>query len=118
MTNAIAGERLTVIGGGVIGLATARRAARAGARVTVLEARSIGGGATGAASGLVTLTLPGRSAFRRFKRAGYHATERLLAEIAHHLPPTSVCCTRGRGQGCALPVVGNRTPWRRRRRAR
>src|SRR5918992_652028 len=44
-----AGERVdvAVVGGGVTGLSCARALAQAGARVRVLEAREVGGGASG-----------------------------------------------------------------------
>jgi glycine oxidase len=44
---------VAVIGGGVIGLAVAWRAAQAGHRVTVLERDRVGGGATSAAAGMI-----------------------------------------------------------------
>lgn len=80
------GRSLVVIGGGIVGLTAARAAARAGARVAVLEAGRIGAGATDAASGLVTLNPPGRSALQRLRREGYSATTRLLRALGDRLP--------------------------------
>ena len=51
---------IVIIGGGVIGLASAYHLAGAGARVTVLEQRQAGGQASGAAAGIVE-PLPGDS---------------------------------------------------------
>ncbi len=82
MPTGLDGQRLLVVGGGVVGLATARLAARAGAEVVLYEAGEIGrSSASAAASGLITLTLPGKSPFRRFKRAGYWAAERWLETL-------------------------------------
>jgi glycine oxidase len=44
---------VVIVGGGVIGLATAYHLSLAGARVTVLEQRQVGGQASGAAAGIV-----------------------------------------------------------------
>ncbi len=85
MTRSLTGTRITILGGGVIGLAAARAAARAGAQVLLLEARTVGQGATTAASGLITLALPGRSALVRLKREGYRAAERLLETLGDRL---------------------------------
>lgn len=86
----LVGTRIAVVGGGIIGLAAARAAARAGAQVSLLEARRAGRGSTAAASGLITLALPRRSAFASLKREGYPAAERLLAALAPRLPPDAV----------------------------
>jgi len=79
-----------VVGGGIIGLSAARAAALAGAQVSLLEARRVGRGATAAASGLITLALPRRSAFAMLKRAAYPAAERLLAALSPRLSPDAV----------------------------
>lgn len=57
-----------IIGGGVIGLATAYCLAEAGVRATVLEGRAVGGQASGAAAGIVE-PLPGDSALTALARA-------------------------------------------------
>lgn len=44
---------VAVVGGGVIGLSVAYHAARHGARVTLIEAGQVGGGASGAAAGML-----------------------------------------------------------------
>ena len=49
---------IAVIGGGIHGLSAARAAAEAGSRVVVLEAASIGNGASGRNGGLVVPSLP------------------------------------------------------------
>ena len=46
-------ERFVVLGGGIVGLCVARRLAQLGATVTLVEKRSIGAGASGAAAGLL-----------------------------------------------------------------
>ena len=74
-------RRVAIIGGGVIGLSIARAAARAGCAVEVLERDRIGGGASSAASGIVTLGLHGKSAFRRLRREGFSAMERWLPTL-------------------------------------
>ena len=89
MSKPLAGSRIATIGGGIIGLATARASARAGGRVTLYERDQVGGGATDAASGLITLGWRGRSSLRRLKRAGYHAMERWLPELAPRMAPGS-----------------------------
>ncbi len=90
MPTGLDGRRLLVVGGGVVGLASARLAARAGAAVVLYEAGEIGrSSASAAASGLITLTLPGKSPFRRFKRAGYWAAERWLETLP--ILPQSSC---------------------------
>jgi glycine/D-amino acid oxidase-like deaminating enzyme len=48
-------QRITIVGGGIVGGACARSLARAGARVTVVEARYPGGGATAAGMGHVVV---------------------------------------------------------------
>jgi glycine oxidase len=48
---------LAVVGGGVIGLATAFRAVRAGMRVAVIERAAIGGGASNVAAGMLSPAL-------------------------------------------------------------
>lgn len=45
---------ILIIGAGIIGCSLARELARAGQRVTVLDGGSVGGGASGAAAGLLT----------------------------------------------------------------
>lgn len=45
--------KIGIIGGGIIGCAIARELARRGARVTVLEQRAVGGGATQASAGVL-----------------------------------------------------------------
>ncbi len=46
-------ERIAIVGAGIIGCATAFELARRGAQVTVLESRTLGGGATQASAGLL-----------------------------------------------------------------
>ena len=48
-------QRITIVGGGIVGAACARTLARAGARVTVVETRFPGGGATAAGMGHVVV---------------------------------------------------------------
>jgi glycine oxidase len=59
---------VVIIGGGVIGLATAYHLSAAGARVVVLEQRQAGGQASGAAAGIVE-PLPGDSPLTALARA-------------------------------------------------
>lgn len=73
-------QSIAIVGGGVIGLAIAKRALAAGAAVTLFDRASCGSGASRVASGIVTLGLEGRSALRRLKRAGYDSWERWLGE--------------------------------------
>jgi len=51
----VPGPRVTIVGAGIVGAACARALARAGARVTVVESRFPGGGATAAGMGHVVV---------------------------------------------------------------
>ena len=86
MARPLAGVRIAIVGGGIIGLAAARASVHAGADVTLFERDRVGQGATLAASGLVTLGLRGRSSLRQLKRAGYRAMERWIPELKGRLP--------------------------------
>jgi glycine oxidase len=55
---------LAIIGGGIIGLATAFRVAQAGLRVTVVERGALGGGATQIAAGMLSPALEAEDAER------------------------------------------------------
>ena len=59
---------IVIVGGGVIGLATAYCLAEAGVRATVLEQRGVGGQASGASAGIVE-PLPGDSPLTALARA-------------------------------------------------
>ncbi|MHB8620026.1 MAG: glycine oxidase ThiO, partial [Chloroflexota bacterium] len=57
-SRSVAQPDVVVIGGGIIGCATAYALAAAGARVTLLERDRIGSGSSGAAAGMIGYTLP------------------------------------------------------------
>ena len=73
---------IAVVGGGILGLSTALALAEAGVRVTVLEAATVGAGASGRNGGLVVPSLPRIGpADVRAKLGGARAA-RLLALLA------------------------------------
>jgi len=74
-------QRITIVGGGIVGAACARALARAGARVTVVEARFPGAGATAAGMGHVVVMddSPAQRALTKRSRDLWH-------ELADDLP--------------------------------
>ena len=85
-------EDVTIIGGGIVGLATARALVRAGTtgRIAVLEKeRAVGAHQTGHNSGVLHsgLYYPPGSAKARFARVGAEAMYRFCAE--HGVPAVS-----------------------------
>ncbi|MCI0452528.1 MAG: glycine oxidase ThiO, partial [Candidatus Latescibacteria bacterium] len=80
------GRRVVVVGGGVIGLAIAWRAARAGALVTIIERDRVGAGASRAAAGMLApITEAGHGhgdeAMTRFARASLARYPSFAAEL-------------------------------------
>ena len=76
-------QRITIVGGGIVGAACARAIARAGARVTVVEARFPGAGATAAGMGHVVVMddSPAQRALTKRSRELWHGlAEQLPAE--------------------------------------
>jgi glycine/D-amino acid oxidase-like deaminating enzyme len=76
-------QRITIVGGGIVGAACARSLARAGARVTVVESRFPGAGATAAGMGHVVVMddSPAQLALTRRSRELWHTlAEELPAE--------------------------------------
>ena len=59
MDRGLTGQSIAIVGGGVIGLAIAKRALASGAAVTLFDRAVCGSGASRAASGIVTLGLRG-----------------------------------------------------------
>lgn len=77
-------QRITVVGGGIVGTASALALVRAGARVTLVEARFPGGGATAAGMGHVVVMddSPAQLALTARSRA-------LWLALADRLPPAA-----------------------------
>ena len=75
-------QRITIVGAGIVGAACARALVRAGARVTVVEARFPGGGATAAGMGHVVVMddSPAQLALTKRSRDLWHV-------LAEELPP-------------------------------
>lgn len=61
---------VAILGGGVVGLFTARRLAREGWSVTLFDARRVGGGASGSSVGVLQAPRLSQSAFSRLSREG------------------------------------------------
>ncbi|MEC8896321.1 MAG: FAD-dependent oxidoreductase [Planctomycetota bacterium] len=72
---------VAILGGGVVGLFTARRLALEGWRVTLLEARRVGGGASGSAVGVLQAPRLSQSAFSRLSREGGDSYGTIAAEL-------------------------------------
>ena len=72
---------LLIIGGGIVGAAAAREAARAGLRLCVIEAGVVGGGATAAGMGHLVVMDDSEAQF-----ALTHRSLRLWQELAQELP--------------------------------
>ena len=72
---------VTVLGGGIVGLSLARELAGRGARVTLLEARRVGAGASTAAIGVLSAPEPRRSALARLARYAYEMHPVLAREL-------------------------------------
>ncbi len=67
----MAAESFAVLGGGIAGLCAARRLARRGCRVVLVEKKSLGAGATGKSAGLLNLPLAPRSPFQHHLAASF-----------------------------------------------
>lgn len=74
-------DNVTVLGAGVVGLCVARELAGRGLRVTVLEARHAGAGASSAAVGVLSAPTARRSAFAWLCREGYERHAVLSREL-------------------------------------
>ncbi|HIA28312.1 MAG TPA: FAD-binding oxidoreductase [Planctomycetes bacterium] len=75
-------EKGWVVGGGVVGLSVARELALRGVEVGLLEAGRIGGGASGAATGLLARPPVGRSAWMELRRSSWEIYPGFLAALA------------------------------------
>jgi len=75
-------QRITIVGAGIVGAACARALVRAGARVTVVEARFPGGGATAAGMGHVVVMDDSPAQLALTKRS-----RDLWQVLAEELPP-------------------------------
>ncbi|MEO0358657.1 MAG: FAD-dependent oxidoreductase, partial [Pseudomonadota bacterium] len=71
-------QKIIIIGGGIIGAATAWHMTRVGAQVTVLDA---GGGATGASFGWVNASYYADHDHFRLRAAGMQAWSDLIAQL-------------------------------------
>lgn len=67
----MAAESFAVLGGGIAGLCVARRLARRGCPVVLIEKKRLGAGATGKAAGLLNLPLAPRSPFQKHLAASF-----------------------------------------------
>lgn len=70
-----------VLGAGIVGAAIAFRLARAGARVTVIEARGVASGATGASFGWINASFFANPAHFHLRQAGIAAHRALDADL-------------------------------------
>lgn len=92
---------LAIVGGGIVGLWAARRAANLGARVAVVEQGQIGGGASGTVLGALLPHLPGpMSPKRAFQFAGLRSLKAEMACLAHE----SGCDPGYRQDGRIMPI--------------
>ncbi len=73
---------VAIVGGGIVGAASALEAARSGLRVVVIEPNVIGGGATAAGMGHIVVMDDSEAQF-----ALTHYSQQLWQEIAPELPP-------------------------------
>lgn len=73
---------VAIIGGGILGLSTALALAQAGVRVTVLEAATVGEGASGRNGGLVVPSLPRIGPADVLAKLGEQHGQRLLTLLA------------------------------------
>ena len=81
MAASLAGRGFAVLGGGVVGLSLARELRGRGADVVLIEAREVGGGASGAAAGLLPAPRGGRSLLQRLARGAHAGYEPFLREL-------------------------------------
>ena len=95
---------VAVVGAGLAGLAAAATAARAGVRVTVLDARPPGGRARSAVSHGYVLNEGGHALYRR--RGGQAVLDALGVRITGNPPNTSAYRTVWEGDVHKLPVTG------------
>src|SRR5438128_4241176 len=70
-----------IVGGGILGASAAYFLARGGARVTLLEAREPGAGASGGSFAWINATSKEPRAYHDLNRRGLEAYERLSREI-------------------------------------
>lgn len=73
--------KYVVIGAGIVGLCVSRRLAQAGEDVLVLERRRVGGGASGAAAGVLEAAWRPRSEFQRNLAASYAGYAQFVSEL-------------------------------------
>ena len=75
------GRQFCVIGAGVAGLALARRIALSGGAVMVLEARKVGGGASGASAGVLKPPRGGKSLISRLSLGAHSGYDRYARDL-------------------------------------
>ena len=91
------GQRVIIVGGGVIGAAAAFRLAATGAKVTVIDA---GGGATSASFGWINASFYHGEDHFRLRLAGMHAYERLARDL--NVPVARCGCLSWEFSGAVL----------------
>lgn len=77
-----------VVGGGILGVCTAYHLARGGARVTLIEAKDPGAGASGGSFAWINATSKEPRSYHDLNHGGIEAYERLFAAVAGESPGT------------------------------
>jgi len=77
----LTGRAFVVLGGGVVGLSLSRLLARKGGDVILVEARQVGGGASGASAGVLKSPRGGPSLLARLSRASHAGYRRFVREL-------------------------------------
>lgn len=92
-TSSSATADLVIIGGGIIGLAAAFRAAQAGLRVALLECATLGGGATQIAAGMLSPALEAEDADRHLIDLARDSVARYPAFVAAVEAASGLSCS-------------------------
>jgi glycine oxidase len=74
---------LAVLGGGIVGLCVARRLARLGCSVQLIEKIRVGAGASGAAAGIIAAPLRRCSPYQKSQWASYQGYPAFIEELCH-----------------------------------